>query len=56
MSVLVCEECQLPTWPDWIRCIHCAHYFCRACMPVHQCGTTYKSAEQIEEKEAQCLS
>lgn len=45
---LRCDNCQRPTYPDWRRCIHCAHYFCSACemRSEHGCGVKFKSDEQ----------
>ena len=47
---LCCDACGQPTYPDWSRCIHCAHYFCAACQSAHGCGTRFRSAEQLEQE------
>lgn len=44
---LKCDQCNV-LYPDWTRCIHCAHYFCSACMDNHGCGVKFKCAEQVE--------
>ena len=49
---LYCDNCCEVTYPNWWRCIHCAHYFCRNCHPIHGCGTVFKCAEQLEREKS----
>lgn len=51
-TTLCCDRCKQRTYPDWFRCIHCAHYFCTACHAAHACGIEFKCSEQIEAERA----
>jgi len=47
-TALACDACGVHKYPDWSRCIRCAHYFCKVCMRNHGCGTRFRCAEDQE--------